>query len=210
MLLIYGLALAQMTIFVGVAYCMARAFGLATRVIGLGLPAVVRVRRANPELRIGPLPSASIEYAGDAVIDGKRLLYRDLSRVKRVALVLAPWGVVLGISIACIGIEPALRSFVRGFEQVALTVDLTPLVQRMIDIANDAPVSVTTGILFAKLAATNLLPFGGLAGGMLIAELAAPKGRETPHAVTRYIAITFFAWMLWALGRLIYAATQIL
>lgn len=208
MLLIYGLAVAQMLIFVGVTYALARAFGLAPRVIAFGMPAVVRVRRAVPEIRVGPLPSASVELAGADVVDGKRVLYRDLSRAKRVAIVLAPWIVVLGIAIACIGVEPALRSFVRGFGQFLWTADLTPHARRLIAIVQEAPV-MATGILMAKLAAMNLLPFGGLAGGMLIAQLSAPAGREVPGVVTKYMVITLLAWMLWTLGRFSWVAFQL-
>ncbi len=208
MLLIYGLAIAQMAIFVVVTYAIARAFGLAPRVIAFGSPPVLRVRRGSPEIRVGPLPTASVELAGERVDQGQRVIYGNLSRAKRVAIVLAPWGVVLGIAVACIGLEPALRSFVRGFGQLLFTVDLTPLVRRMIAIANDAPV-VATGILMAKLAAANLLPFGGLAGGMLVTQLLTPPTRETPRPVTTFMMATLLAWMLWSLGRLAYVAIQL-
>jgi hypothetical protein len=207
-LLLYGLAVAQMLIFLGVTYGLARAFGLAPRVIALGMPPVLRVRRASPEVRVGPLPSASIELFGDAVEDGQRVTYRGLSRAKRVAIVLAPWVIIVGIAIACVGVE-ALRSFVRGLGQWLWTADLTPLVRRMIAVANDAPLSITVGIAMAKLAAMNLLPFGGIAGGMLLTQLLTPAGRETPKAVTSYMMITLLVWMLWTLGRCVWVVIEL-
>jgi hypothetical protein len=207
-LVIYLVAVAQMLIFVGVTYGLARVFGLAPRVIAFGLPAVVRVRKAAPEIRIGILPSASVELAGEDVVAGERVTYRGLSRAKRVAIVIAPWIVVLAIASACIGVEPALRSFVRGFPQLLVTFDLTPYVRELIAIVNGAPV-VAVGILLAKLAAMNLMPFGGMAGGMLISQLAARAGSDVPKSVTTYMMITLLAWMLWTLGRLVYVAVQL-
>jgi len=208
-LLIYAIAIAQMAIFVGVTYALARAFGLAPRVIALGIPAVLRVRKARPEIRVGPLPSASVELAGESVEAGTRVTYRGLSRTKRVAIVLAPWAVVMAIAIACIGVGPAWRSFVRGFGQMLVTVDLAPLVRRMIAIAHESPFAVTTGIFLAKLAAMNLLPFGGLAGGMLVSQIAAPAGRDVPAGVTKFMMITLLVWMLWTLGRLAWVVVQL-
>lgn len=209
MLLIYGLAVAQMLLFVGVTYAIARAFGLAPRVIGLGTPALLRVRRGSPEIRVGLLPSASVDLAGEGIVQGKRVIYGELSRGKRVAIIVAPWIVVLGIAIACLGAEPALRSFVRGFAQWLVVPDLTPLVKRLIAIAREAPVATTAGIVMAKLAAMNLAPFGGLAGGALIQQLATPPGRDAPKPVMTYLMITLIAWLLWALGRLVYTMTQL-
>ncbi len=206
--LIYALAVVQMLIFVGITYGLARAFGLAPRVIALGLPAVVRVRKARPEVRIGILPTASVELAGEDIVDGQRVTYSGLSRTKRAAIVLVPWVAILAIAIGCIGVASALRSFARGVPQMLFTVDVTPLVRRMIAIADDAPV-VATGILFAKLVAMNLLPLGGLAGGMLIMQLATPAGQDVPSGVMKFMTITMFAWMLWALGRLVYAIVQL-
>lgn len=201
-------AFAQMLIFVGVTYGLARTFGLAPRVIAFGLPAVLRVRKAAPEIRVGILPSASVELAGDDVVAGERVTYRGLSRGKRVAIVVAPWIVVLGIAIACIGAEPALRAFVRGFPQLLLTPDLTPYVRELISIAHAAPVAAC-GVMLAKLAAMNLMPFGGMAGGMLLAQLAAPAGSDVPAGVTKYMMVSLLAWMLWTLGRLVYVAVQL-
>lgn len=204
MLLIYGLALAQMLIFLGITIGVARAFGVGARIIGFGAPAVLRVRKASPEIRLGPLPTASVELAGVAVEDGARVTYRGLSRGKRLAIVLAPWIAILGISIGCIGFEPAMRSLARGFGQILVTVDLTPLVRKMIAIADHAPIGVTAGILLAKLAAMNLLPFGGVAGGMFIMQAVTPPDRDVPRGVLRFMMITLAAWMLWTLGRLVW------
>ena len=142
------------------------------------------------------------------MVDGARVTYRGLSRAKRVAIVLAPWIVVLVVAIACIGVEPALRSFVRGFPQLLLTLDLTPYVRELIAITEGAPV-VATGILLAKLAAMNLMPFGGMAGGMLISQLAAPAGSDVPAGVTKYMMITLLGWLVWTLGRAVYVVVQL-
>ena len=208
MLVLYAIALVQMLIFVAATYGLARAFGLAPRVIALGLPAVLRVRARSPEVRLGPLPSASVELAGDEVVAGARVTYRGLARAKRLAIVLAPWAVILGIAIACIGLAPALRSFARGFGQMLFTVDLAPLARRMIELAEHAPLRAT-GVFLAKLAAMNLLPFGGLAGGMLVSQLATPAGRDVPAAITKYMTLTLVAWMLWTLGRLAWTIVQL-
>lgn len=208
MLLVLGLATAQMIVFVIVTYAVARAFGLAPRAIAIGTPPVVRVRRASPEIRIGPIPMASVELAGDRVEQGQRVIYMYLSRPKRIAIALAPWLVVLAAASACIGVEPALRSFARGFEQIVFTLDLTPLVRRLIAIADDTPM-IAAGILFAKLAAMNLVPFGGSAGGALVMQLATPPGRDTPKLVMRYVIVSMIAWMLWTLGRLVYVVVQL-
>ena len=55
----------------------------------------------------------------------------------------------------------------------------------------------------------NLLPFGGLAGGMLVSQLATPAGRDVPAAITKYMTLTLVAWMLWMLGRLAWTIVQL-
>lgn len=196
--------MAQLVVFGVVTWAVGSALGARIRVIAFGAPPLLRVRAANPEVRIGPFPSGSVDLTGD-----DDSAYRRLARWRRVAIALAPWLVVLGIAMACLGLMPALRTFARGFVQFVIVVDVTPLVRKMVDIANAAPLHITAGILFAKLAAMNLLPFGGLAGAATIRELVTPRNGSVPGWVNRYILLTMTLFMLWMLGRFGWALIQL-
>ncbi len=205
--LLYAIAMGQLVLFAATSYAIGRAIGIGVAEIRIGSPAVITLR-TTPKIAIGPIPSASVDFqgAGDRT-EARAWGQRPLAA--RLAFVLAPWVAAFGVALACLGGE-APGMVARGFRQILLTVDVTPLVRGLVDIARHAPLATTIGIVFAKLVAMNLLPFGGIAGGLALQELATPRGRNVARWVQTYLAATMLAFMLWTLARFGWAFVAVL
>lgn len=210
--LVYGVLVGQMISFVVVSWVAARAVGALITEVGLGMPALLAVRRAAPRIRVGPIPGAYVELLGrvDHDHDHDPRSWRRRPLAARLVVLLAPWACALAVAVACLGPAPALRTFARGFDQILFTVDVTPLVRALLDVAAHAPLHDTVGIVFAKLTAMNLLPLGGLAGSGLLQELATRDGQPPPRALQAWITTTMLVTLVWIGGRFGWAVIQVL
>ena len=174
----------------------ARVGGEVTEV-ALGWPAVKLGR-----VRVGPLPSGSIDLAGRGP-DSDGRWYR-IPLGKRLLVIVVPWLVWVAIALACLGPEHAVRSGVHGIGQLLFAFDLAPLVRRFVALAAVAPWSTILGITAAKAAAWNVLPVGGMTGGGVVQELTAAS-----KPAMRWLMISLVIVMGWTLVRIAWLIVQL-
>lgn len=209
--LIYGAAFVQMALFAGASWLLARAVGARVTELALGVPQVITVRNANPKLRLGPLPSSWVALLGRGNAEEADLPggWWQLALRSRILVILGPWIVIVAAAGVCLGPEHAIRSFARGFDQWLFTRDLTPLLRRLLDLADAAPFSTLLGIVLVKVAALNLLPIGGFAGCGVLQELATRRARE-PRWFAKYVLWSMLVSMVWIGGRFLWAVIQVI
>ena len=198
--ILYGLLFAQMALFVVTYLASARIFGIRIMNVSVGYPAVIPI---TPRVKVGPIPGASVEIYGLAGPIEDPIGWRNRPLGTRLFVVLAPWLVTFAVALLCLGFDHGTRSFVHGFRQV-LVVNPIPLVKRMAAIAAHAPLATTIGIALAKVTAANMLPFGGLAGGAVLRELATKPKQPTPRALEVYFAASMIALLVWTVVRIVF------
>jgi membrane-associated protease RseP (regulator of RpoE activity) len=210
---LYGVGLALTVLFVALTAALLRLVGGRATTIDVGTPAVLSLRRAEPRIRIGPLPLGSVHILGAAepaevpLADGD---WRRLGLARRLLVILGPWLAITGVAVALLGPARAARSFASAIDQIVFTLDPTPLVRELFALVAAAPLPVTAGIVFAKLAVLNLLPLGSLAGGQVVGALASAGRREPPKAVQIYLLVSTIFVMLYLGGRFAYAFVRAL
>lgn len=197
-----AIAALHVALFTGLTWALLVAVGGAATEAAFGTPPLIRFRRGDVKVSIGPFPTGSVAIAGrfgDEPVGPRD--WRRLSLPRRLTVLLAPWLVIAAIAVACLGPTHAARSFAHGLGQVLFVLDLTPLVRRFFAIATAAPLPLTLGLAFAKSLALNSLPFAGLAGGGLLQELF---GTKRPA----WLALSLFG-MMWVTLRLVYALVRV-
>lgn len=201
-LVLAAISTLHVAFFTGLTWALLVAVGGAATEVAFGSPPLIRFRRGEVQVSIGPFPNASVAIAGRASDEpvGPRD-WRRLALSRRLLVLLAPWLVVAAIAIACLGPAHAARSFAHGLGQALFVLDLTPLIRRFLAIVAAAPLPLTIGLTFAKLLAINSLPFAGLAGGGVLQELF---GAKRPA----WIALSMVA-MLWVTLRMLYAVVRV-
>src|SRR5689334_9297631 len=136
--IVYGAIVAQMIVFVACSWPLAAALGARVTDVAIGSPGLVRLRAGGVVVRIGPVPGASLGFAGrgnDCGDDPRG--WRRLSLARRLAIVLGPWLGSIAIAVALLG-GRALTSIAHGFVQVLYPLDPTPLVRRFAELAAHA------------------------------------------------------------------------
>jgi hypothetical protein len=178
LLVVIGAAVLHVALFTATTWWLVTALGGRATEAAFGTPALIKRRIGDTTVSVGPIPTGAVTILGrmadEPATDPRD--WRHLARGKRLAILFAPWLLVLAIAIGCLGPRHALTSFAHGITQLLFVLDLTPLVRRFFALAATNPVWVTLGLLFAKSLAINLLPVPGLAGGGLILELV-PRPR---------------------------------
>lgn len=170
--LLYGVAVASQVLFVVLAVGCARAVGVAVREVGLGSPGLFTLAVRGTTVKLGPIPTASLDLAD----------FESVPVAKRLVVRLGPWVVQLGLALALLGPSHALGAFARGFAQV-LTLAEHPavLAEKLLWLARHAPCHVVFGVVLAKVVAFNLLPFAMTAGGGALADVVlASRGKQVP------------------------------
>lgn len=178
-LVLIGAAVLHVALFTATTWWLLGALGGHATEAAFGTPALIRPPIGTTLVSFGPIPTGSVTILGrmaDEPVSDPRD-WRNLALGKRLAILCAPWSIVIAIAIGCLGPRHAATSFVHGVTQLLGVLDLTPLVRRFFALAAVNPVWVTLGLLFAKSAALNLLPVPGLAGGGLLLELLPSRRR---------------------------------
>ncbi len=173
---------------------IARALGARVREVALFVgPAALRFTIASfpIALRILPVPMSYVAFEPSADSkDEARTHFHELSRARRVAIVVLPWVIIALVCVALLGPEVALGSIARGFVQIvhgALSPTHTgsALVQRLIELAASEPWHRFGALVATKHVVTNFLPLPGVAGFTLLAELLQKRpGSPVPSWVT--------------------------
>ena len=170
------------------------------------LPIAITRTIAGVKLQLTPWPTASIGVLGrspDDRDDSPRS-WRRLGLARRLAALVVPWAIVFGVAIAALGASHAITSFAHGVRQMLLVLDLTPLARAFLHAAAAAPFAITLGVVCAKAAAANVLPWIGSGGFGVIAELARSIRRD-PDAKARGAIVVALALYLFVLVRIAYA-----
>jgi membrane-associated protease RseP (regulator of RpoE activity) len=203
-LVLIGVVLLQVVIFTGTTWSLLAAVGGHATEAAFGMPAVIKRRIRDTTVTFGPIPNGSVTILGrmadEPVTDPRD--WRRLGLGKRLAVVMVPWLITFALAIVCLGASRMATSFVHGLYQGLFVLDLTPLVRRLFAITAASPIYVTLGIVFAKVAAVNLLPFPGFTGGGLIMELARIK--RVSWIVTGTLVMLFIS------ARVVYALIRVL
>lgn len=203
-LALIGVAALHVALFTGLTWGLLVAVGGHATEAAFGTPALLHRRVGETKVSMGPIPTGAVTILGrmadDPATDARD--WRHLGLGRRLAVLLIPWLVVLGIAMLCLGPRHAITSFARGAYQLLFVLDLTPLVRRFLALAQAHPFHVTLGVLFAKSTALNLLPVPGLAGGGVILEIL--NVRRSAWMVTGA------AVMLYVTARLLYALARAL
>jgi hypothetical protein len=184
-LLLYLVLMAQIALFVLSTGALAAALGGRATAAQIGVPRVFRFKLAGVDVQLGLLPvvsSVTLLGRGPAdTYDGPGS-FRRLGLARRLAILLGPWIIALAVAVACLTPARAFASFANAFPQLLFVLDPTPLVRGFLAVLRDEPWSITAGVLFAKLAAMNLLPLSTLAGGAALHEIALTlRPREKPE-----------------------------
>lgn len=203
LVVLLGVGVLHVLVFTGATWALLVAVGGRATEAAFGTPGVIKGRIAGTAVSLGPIPTGSVTILGrlaeEPAIDPRD--WRRLALGKRIVVLLVPWLIVFGIAIACLGPDRAVTSLIRGFYQVVLVLDLTPLVRRLVALVETSPIHVIVGLVFAKSTALNLLPLPGLAGGGLVMELAGVR-RPTWFVLGTVV-------MLFVSVRLIYALIRV-
>lgn len=185
--------LVSSVLFCAFTVAVARALGgrVSSAVIFLGpRPLRWKVGSVSVELGVVPLPLGYVTFERDDAGDDEpeRTSFHDLSRPRRLAILLAPW---VGMALVCLAVlgPEALGSIARGFAQLP-TGALSPtgtgraLLAQLLALAATEPVHVAAARVITKMIAFNLLPLPGLAGLSFASELVR-RGRRVrpPRAV---------------------------
>jgi hypothetical protein len=209
LLVIYLVLFAVSALFVALTVALLRLVGGRASKIELGSPPVLPLRRAEPSLRLGPLPLGAVDIAGAGEPADAPFVERDwrgLGRAPRLLVIFGPWLALAALAVALLGPAHAARSFGSALDQLLFTLDPTPLVRRFFALAAAAPLGVTAGILLAKLVVLNLLPFGSLAGDRGIILILGR--RDLSRAAQTWIVLSMSFVMLYIGGRFAYAIVR--
>ena len=204
MLVLIGAAVLHVALFTATTWWLLGALGGHATEAAFGTPALIKRRVGTTTVSIGPIPTGSVTILGrmaDEPVSDPRD-WRTLGLGRRLAILFAPWLLVVAIAIGCLGPRHAAASFAHGVTQLLLVLDLTPLVRRFLALAAVNPVWVTLGLLFAKSAALNLLPVPGLAGGGLLLELL-PRRRPGWMLAGSLVMLYVSVRVIYALIRLL-------
>lgn len=204
-MLLYAIVLVIQVVFLALSYVFVEGFGGRVLELNMGSIKLFSFRLRGVTVVVGPLPTASVTMLGhgEGERDADRSWFR-MSRGTRVLVRVGPWLVMLLVAMACLGPEPALRSFARGFSQLLFVVDLTPLTRELLAIIEHAPLYIPFGIVLTKMVAMSFLPIAGAAGGAAIDEL---RGKPAPAA---WMAISMLGALVWIGGRVVWAIAHAL
>jgi len=204
-ILLYLALFAQTSLFVLSTWAITTAVGGRATTVHLGTPRVFRFKLAGSDIELGLAPlAASVTLLGRGPIDtydgpGS---FRRLGLAKRLTIILGPWILTLLVAVLCLAPSRAFSSFANAFPQILFVLDPTPLVRGFLRVLRAEPLSITIGVLFAKLAAMNLLPLLGLAGGAALQEIAATfrppvkPGEEAPRTPWTSISMLFILFFI--------------
>ena len=132
-------------------------------------------------------------------------------------IVTALSGCIVLLSTACLmlGITDGLGKFGRGFGQILWGAVLPlsvgkDLVSALADFGRHCSFTACLGLLAAKLAALNLLPFGTLNGGAVLSVLFKAAMPGAQNLIEKYQLITLTVYLLMTLSWLIALAGYLL
>lgn len=211
--LLWLTALATSVVFLLATVVAARALAVPMRAARVFLgPPIARATIASVPFELGaiPLPLAYVSFVRESDESDERasddIFPAMLSRPKRAALLLLPWGAVALVCAAVLGPVPAIESIGRGFAQI-LGGTLSPgvvgrgLIATLVSLATTEPWPMAGARLATKLIAFNLLPLPGLAGWSLI-EVVTPRLplrlRAGLAAAGRLVTLAVALAWLWA------------
>lgn len=203
-LVLIGVVLLQVVIFTGTTWSLLAAVGGHATEAAFGTPALIKRRIRDTTVTFGPIPNGAVTILG-RMADEPATDPRDWRRLglgKRLVVVMMPWLITFAVAIVCLGASRMVTSFVHGLYQGLFVLDLTPLVRRLFAITAASPIYVTLGIVFAKVAALNLLPFPGFTGGGLLMELT--RSKRISWIVTGTLVMLFIS------VRMVYALIRVL
>jgi hypothetical protein len=210
-ILLYLALFAQASLFVLSTWAITTALGGRATAVHIGTPRVFRFKLAGIDIELGLLPGvASVTLLGRGPVDtydgpGS---FRRLGLAKRLTIIVAPWLLTLLVAVLCLAPSRAFSSFANAFPQILFVLDPTPLVRGFLRLLRTEPISISVGVLFAKVAAMNLLPLLGLAGGAALQEIAATfrppvkPGEEAPRAL--WTSISMLVILFFITGRFVY------
>lgn len=203
MVSLYCAALAAHLLFAGLTYALLAAMGGRAHTVSVGTPRLIRFRAGGVNVEIGALPLvAHVQIVGllPGDEDDRPGSWRHLGLARRLAVLAAPWPLLLAIAALCLGPQRALGSFAHAPAQAVLPLDATPLVRGLLAVMAAGPFPVVLGVVCAKLAAFNLLPLPTLAGGRMLGELARSLRGRREEAEERPSALPTLVSMLLLLG----------
>lgn len=196
--------------FCAVTVLVARPLGGRIGHVGIFLgPPVLRFSFPRAPVRVGavPVPAGYVHFeAAPRDGDPDRTQLEDLSRGRRIAIILLPWLAVALAVVAVLGPTLGLGAIGRGFVQLfagAASPNVTgrALVAALVELAETAPFHVLAALVAAKLVAFNLLPLPGLAGRAFLLELSGrsyraplPKWLSLPSAVVMAALTLLWLW----------------
>ncbi|WP_338864933.1 hypothetical protein [Myxococcus stipitatus] len=124
------------------------------------------------------------------------------------AIILVPWLFLVGVAMACLGVQEGLSQFLSGFAVPFQFSALPGRLERFVALLQSGELLRAWGLASAKLAALNLLPAPVLAGG---AALLLPwRNRPVPVWVAglNFLALAFFlpwaCYTLYLLGGFVF------
>lgn len=162
-------AVAGLTLFVLGTFLAARTLGIPVHAVQLGFGPGVRVRRADPEIRIGIVPGASIVFDPNEPISvlsrvppGRTILLH-LAGPALIFLVAAGFGGFPAAGRAALAVPGELLLLLSPLDEAA------PALRRLA--ALDLPGTQLLSGTLARVAMFNLLPFPSTSGGRILAAL---------------------------------------
>jgi membrane-associated protease RseP (regulator of RpoE activity) len=154
--------------------------------------------------------SEQILFAADMEPPG----FHDLHPLKQTLIAASGCAALLALAALCLGPWAAVRSLGRGFVQLIPFAPWTPawvprgreLALRFMALLQEGPFRVALGVMAAKLAAANLLPWPPLNGGMILTSILGwRKGlSENVLLVMTYVglcvSLTLFVYWIVQIG----------
>jgi hypothetical protein len=209
---LYLAMVVHLVLFVLPAWALLAAAGGRARRVSIGLVRVAGFPVAGVKVELGLLPITSfVDVVGMAPTDhdDEPGSWRTLSLLRRIAVLVAPWLLILVVAVLCLGPGRALTSAARAPSQLLLVLDTTPLIRGFFRVLAAEPFTVALGVLCAKSAPFNLLPFGSLAGGRVVQEIAGalrPAKAEGDAKPSAFWFVTQAILTLYVAGRLLWGA----
>jgi len=198
-----------LAVHLGVMAVLANTFGVTVRRVTYGIGPTLYTGRL---LHVKALPLSGHVKLKDsreeALEEGDwRDAFDHQAVWKQVFVPLAGSGSLIAVAVVVLGVE-GWTSFARGFEQIFLGA-LSPLGSAQVFLRSFATFAqahsfiALAGLVAAKLAAVNLLPFGALNGGqalMTLVRFGRPK-MQFEDAVARWgILVTLLLFASWVVA----------
>ncbi len=151
--------------------------GATVEEVAIGVGGVPIWRR--PLVRLGVPPSGYVRFLGAVEPDGA---YNQLSRWRRTLIPLSGPVAVLALSAGLIGFAPALNAAGGAPAELGLPATQLQAVHAIQAawVGLNGPLANAIGQVCARVAAFNLLPVPGLAGGDALFVALTPRNRASP------------------------------